>query len=208
MNIKLCGLMSVADVAAVNEVDPEYIGFVFAPGRHQIDRTQAKLLAQALHENIQKVGVFVNASIGDIVQIVQDGSIDLIQLHGQESKAYVKELSESTTCPLIKALDMTSIPITTLPCVMESFAQAGISLFLLDQGKGGTGQCFDWSILPFLPYPYFLAGGIQLNNVLEAMQCSAIGLDMSSGIETDGKKDPLKIKKICKLIRTEKENFK
>lgn len=193
MKIKLCGLMDMADVDAANEAKPDAIGFVFAPSKRQITISQAQKLAKALHPAILKTGVFVNAPIKEIERIVQYGILDQIQLHGQESFAYVKKLAKQVSCPLIKALRMDDQTMDALPAILERYRQAGISLFLLDHGTGGTGMRFDWTKLPDISYPYLLAGGICLENIEEALHTGAIGLDVSSGVETNGKKDRAKM---------------
>lgn len=197
--IKICGLTSMDDILTVNEVKPDYIGFVFAPSKRQISSDFAANLKAALSPDIQSAGVFVNSDLREIVTLVNDGVIDLIQLHGDETPGFIRSLKEMISVPIIKA-----VRVQTAEDIL--FAQDfPCDYLLLDtytkNSYGGTGITFDWSLIPPFCKPYFLAGGLEKNNISEAANTSAYCLDISSGVETNGKKDPSKIKHIIEIIR-------
>lgn len=195
--IKLCGLRRLEDITYVNEARPDYIGFVFAASRRQVGPSHARLLKERLDSSILSVGVFVNEKIDIIAELLNDGLIDIAQLHGREKNEDIIRLKELTGKPVIKAvavIDESSI---------REWEGSAADLLLLDHGKGGTGQSFDWSMIPAVSIPYFLAGGISIKNVEQAVALHPFGIDISSGIETDGKKDRDKILEIVGRIRNE-----
>lgn len=196
VKIKICGLMSLEDVAAVNAAKPDYVGFVLAKSRRRISREHARLLRMELDPSIQAVGVFVNELPQIVAGYLEDGIIDLAQLHGQEDETYIHHLRLLTGQPLIKAFSIHTAE--DLARAEESSAD----LILLDHGSGGTGECFDWQLLHTVRRPYLLAGGITPENAEEAVRTyRPYGLDVSSGVETDGKKDAKKIMEIVRRIR-------
>lgn len=198
--IKLCGLRRPEDIQAANVLLPEYVGFVFAASRRQVTPEEAKDLKAELDPAIQAVGVFVNADIEFIADLCKEGTIDLVQLHGDEDASYMEELKKRTDCPIIRAVrvkapeDITDA--MTLPCdylLLDAFHE---------KEYGGSGISFDWSLVPAISKPFFLAGGINERNVVEAIQtCHPYGVDVSSGIETDGVKDPEKMKEFVRRVR-------
>lgn len=199
VNVKICGLRRKEDILAVNEARPDYIGFVFAPGKRQVSPEQAAGLKQLLQPSIKAVGVFVNASAEEIKSLVQSHTIDMIQLHGGEDGAYIRNLKEQVSAPVIKAVRVSSrediLKGDLLPCDM----------LLLDAYSpdtlGGSGIQFHWPLIPALRHPFFLAGGLSLTNLEAAAATGAFCLDISSSAETDGTKDPEKIKQLVKSIR-------
>ncbi|MDD4715384.1 MAG: phosphoribosylanthranilate isomerase [Oscillospiraceae bacterium] len=201
MKIKICGLSRQEDIAAVNEARPDYVGFVFAPSRRQVDPDRAKRLKKALNPGILAVGVFVNALAEEILPLCRAGVIDLIQLHGEENAAYITALKARTHAPVIRAVRVRSkaqvLRAQEIPC----------DYLLLDAYRkgmpGGTGEGFDWSLLPPLSKPFFLAGGIRLETVKTAASVCPYCLDVSSGAETGGRKDPNKIKALVRAVREE-----
>lgn len=204
MKIKICGLRTLEDIRIVNWKKPDFVGFVFAPSKRQIDKTRAKELKQALDPDILAVGVFVNAVVEEVAAIAGEGIIDLIQLHGDEGINYIEKLRQLTDKPIIKAIRVRStediLKGEQLPC----------EYLLLDAYKkeqyGGSGQTFDWSLIPEISKPYFLAGGIGEDNVLEVLQkYRPFAVDVSSLVETDGKKDAKKIKRIIEIVRDRKD---
>ena len=171
--IKICGLTRLEDIDAVNELKPEYVGFVFAKSRRQITKEHAVTLRRYLDPEIQAVGVFVNELPAIVAGYLEEGVIDLAQLHGNESEEYIHSLR---------------------------FRSA--DYILLDHGKGGTGESFDWSLIRNMDRPYFLAGGLNAENVEQAiLQTHPFAVDISSGVETDGVKDPKKITECIRRIR-------
>jgi len=198
--IKICGLKKVQDIMAVNKALPDYIGFVFADSPRQIDAQKAQELKACLHPAVKTVGVFVNEKRENIVQLCHAAVIDLVQLHGDEDETYIKYLKSCVSQKIIKAVrvkDKAEIKeALTLPCDYFLFDTYHKDLY------GGTGKTFTWSLLPEIEKPYFLAGGINAANVLPAIDaCSPYCVDVSSGVEVNGEKDPEKILKLVALVR-------
>ena len=198
MKVKICGLYREEDIAFVNLVNPEYVGFVFAKSKRQITRDQAREYRKWLSKQIQVVGVFVNAPLQEIIEICSEGSIDLVQLHGEESEEFVCFVKAMTGKPVIKAVEIHSK--TDVEKVLDSEAD----YLLFDQGKG-EGKTFDWSLLPRIERPYFLAGGLDCNNVADAIKVlHPYAVDVSSGVEQEGKKDFDKMNEFVKVVRQER----
>ncbi len=193
--IKICGLSRKCDIDYVNELMPDYIGFVFAKSRRQIDRRKAEKLREMLNENIQTVGVFVNEDINKVAYMANNSIIDMIQLHGSEDETYVKSLRYKTDAKIIKAFKINSYE--DIKMANESDAE----YILLDNGNGGTGESFDWGYVDNIDRPYFLAGGINESNLEAALRLQPYAIDLSSGIETDGFKDYNKIKNVIRTVR-------
>lgn len=193
--IKICGLSRPCDIDYVNASGPDYIGFVFAKSRRQVTREQAKLLKEKLDPGILAVGVFVNEEPEVIAELAAEGIIDMVQLHGQETEAYAENLrrlllKKERICPLIQAFSIKTA------ADVERACQSSADYILLDHGAGGSGHSFDWGMIGQIERPFFLAGGLGPDNIEEAMRVGAFALDVSSGVETDGFKDPEKIE-IC-----------
>lgn len=195
--IKLCGMARLADIDAVNELMPEYIGFIFVPGRRRnIAPEAAEELKRRLLPGIQAVGVFINEEPERVAQFLRDGLIDIAQLHGTEDEDYIKRLRVLTKRPLIKAFR-----IETEKDIRRAEACTA-DYVLLDSGIGGTGRAFDWTLLRQMRRPYFLAGGLMVENVRAAVeQLHPYAVDVSSGIETDGVKDQLKMREFVRHVR-------
>lgn len=193
--IKVCGLTRPQDIDYVNEAMPDYVGFVFADSRRQISPINAAKLKTKLNGGIQSVGVFVNAPREEIVTVCREGIIDLIQLHGQENNDYMINLKQLTGLPIIKAISVK--PGVELKAVAADY-------YLFDQGKGGTGQRFDWDLMPDTQKPFFLAGGLNPENLKEAIkQVRPYAVDLSSGIEQGGIKNREKILQAVRSVRNE-----
>ena len=201
--IKICGLMRDCDADYVNEAHPDYVGFVFAHTRREITAEDARRFRDRLVADIQAVGVFVDEEKEKAAWLLQEGIIQIAQLHGQEDAAYVEWLKACTGCEIIKALH----PEKGLGADRyEDYVKAGVDYFLFDSSTpvsvGGTGKTFDWKLVPEGNLPFFLAGGLRAGNVEEAIRTVMhYGVDISSGVETDGKKDRDKILEIVKRIR-------
>lgn len=186
MKIKICGLRRDEDIDYVNQAQPDYVGFVFAKSKRQVDEQQATALRAHLDRRIPAVGVFVNAPFEQIAQLVNDDVIQIVQLHGQEDQTYIDQIS-TLNVPIIKAMAYTAIG-----------DYQNIDYALIDQVTPGSGKRFDWHVLKDINRPYFLAGGINLENIDEALKTNAYALDVSSGVETNGYKD---FKKIDEIVR-------
>lgn len=196
--IKLCGLRRAADIQAVNQLLPEYIGFVFVKDkRRYIDPSIAKELKATLDSRIKAVGVFIDEHPSTVASLVKNGAIDVIQLHGSEDEEYISRLRKLTDAPVIKAFR-----IKTLSDIDDANASSA-DLVLLDSGAG-TGKAFDWSLLRDINRPFFLAGGLTPQNVSSAIsELAPFGVDVSSGIETDGFKDKEKMTALVAAVRKE-----
>lgn len=192
--IKICGISRVEDIEYVNMYLPEYIGFVFAKSRRQVTRIQAKQLKMLLNPKIKAVGVFVNEKISSIIEVVNEGCIDMIQLHGKEDQQYIKELKKQTDLPIIKAVSLEETNTFDLD----------VDYYLLDSKVPGSGKSFDWSKIKEMHMPFFLAGGITIDNLQEALMVNSYGIDISSGVETKGIKDRKKIETVIGGVRNGK----
>ena len=195
---KLCGLTRPGDIAAANALQPEYIGFVFAPkSRRYVSREMAAALKAQLSPGIQAVGVFVNEAPETVAGLLNAGIIDIAQLHGQEDAAYIARLRGLTARPLWQAFRMTDA------ASLAKAEKSPADLVLLDSGAGGTGTTFDWTLLEKFDRPYFLAGGLGPDNAADAVrQLHPYAVDVSSGIETAGKKDSAKMAAFVAAVRT------
>lgn len=199
MKIKLCGLTRPCDIEAVNELQPDYVGFVFAKkSRRYVSPEKAEELKAMLAPGIQAVGVFVNEEPEQIVSLLEVGIIDVAQLHGQEDEREIRRLRELTDHPLIQAFR-----IDTEQDVERANASTA-DYVLLDSGAGGTGTVFDWDLLQAIRRPYFLAGGLDTENLgTVKVKLNPYGVDVSSGIETDGYKDKEKMTAFVAAARKE-----
>lgn len=195
--IKLCGLKRPQDIQAANELLPAYIGFVFAPkSRRYVHPDRAEELRRMLNPGIIPVGVFVNETPETVAALLDRGIIDIAQLHGKEDAAYIRRLRQLTKKPLIQAFRVDT------PADVAAAQASTADYVLLDSGAGGTGTCFDWSLLQDIQRPYFLAGGLTPENVGGAVATlHPYAVDVSSGIETDGAKDKEKMTQFVRAVR-------
>jgi phosphoribosylanthranilate isomerase len=199
MKIKICGLSRIEDIYAANMTMPDYVGFVFAASKRRISREDAKEYKKLLLPEINTVGVFVNEEVKEIVAICEDKSIEYIQLHGNESNQYINELKEQTGLPIIKAIRIKSTE--NLKAAGNTTADYVLFDTMVENAYGGTGKSFPWEILKNYEKPYFLAGGITVENIEEAKNTNAYCLDISSGAETDGKKNIIKMEELVRRVR-------
>lgn len=200
--IKICGLTRQEDIAAVNHFLPDYVGFVFAPSRRQVTAEQAADLSRMLRKEICPVGVFVNAPEDDVARLAEQGVIRMIQLHGQETPELIERLHDRVpSVPVIRAVRMEP------GHRLDEWQQSAADYLLLDAGAGGTGTMFDHGLLEELgglTKPWFLAGGMNPANAAKAVRrFHPFGIDVSSGVETDGKKDERKIESMIRSVRDE-----
>lgn len=198
--IKICGLTREEDILAVNESKPDYVGFLFVENKSRtVTKERAEKLKSMLDTDIKAVGVFLNDDIDFVVSLAKEGIIDLIQLHGDENEEYIRQIRQRTSVPIIKAVRAKDTETILYADRLD------VDYLLIDtynkNSYGGTGETFDWSMIPKLRKPYFLAGGLNPENLTKALNVGAYCLDLSSGAETDGLKDKEKIKKIVKIVR-------
>lgn len=195
--IKLCGLSRLCDIETANALQPDYVGFVFsAKSKRYVSPDQAMELKNQLLPSIKTVGVFVQETPEIIVRLLEQGTIDIAQLHGEESEDYIRQLRKYTGKPLIKAFRVdTKVDV-------EAANASNADYVLLDSGQGGTGTVFDWNLLTEINRPYFLAGGLNADNVQKAVtRLHPYAVDVSSGIETNGHKDAGKMAAFVRAVR-------
>ena len=199
--IKICGLKRLQDIEYVNELLPDFIGFVFAGTKRRITDEKAKELKAALNPEIKSVGVFVNDTLEHISFLANNNIIDIIQLHGDEDRKYIADLRKLTDKKIIKAVrvkDSMSVQeakeLNADYLLLDTFSNSG--------EYGGTGKTFNRELIPKDISDYFLAGGLNQNNLEEIIkEVKPYAVDLSSGVETDGFKDREKIKKVIEIVR-------
>ena len=198
VKIKICGLRRLEDISIVNRYKPDYVGFVFADSKRKVSHDFAYEMKSNLSSDIVSVGVFVDADIGEIVELFDRGIIEIAQLHGLESEDYINKLRENTNGELkiINAIEMSDEK------DLLEYDNSISDYLLLDSGKG-SGKTFDWGLIrKDLNKDFFLAGGINISNITEAIEeFNPYAIDLSSGVETDGFKDENKIEEIMEVIR-------
>lgn len=194
--IKLCGISRLCDIDVVNELKPEYIGFVFAPkSKRYVTDGKAAELKKALAADIKAVGVFVDEPIEHVVELLNNDIIDVAQLHGNEDEKYISSLREHSNKPIIKAFTVTNEEL------IENIERCTADYVLLDSGAG-SGECFEWNLIKNIKRPFFLAGGLDETNVKKAIsEIKPFAVDVSSKIETDGLKDEKKMITFVKNVR-------
>jgi len=202
VKIKICGLFREQDIDYVNEAKPDYAGFVFAESKRRVSPDFAANLRRRLSGEIIPVGVFVNAVVEDIAALYRDNVISIAQLHGEEDDEYITRLKELSASEGNKPIEVikTISPLPTPHSLLPSF-------YLIDSGAG-SGKAFDWELLnsPGMnalktAKPWFLAGGICLDNIEQALSFNPYALDVSSGAETSGVKDREKIVQLTEIVR-------
>ena len=196
--LKICGLTCEEDIAAVNEVKPDFAGFIIEvpSSRRNLTDEQVKVLVKGLDKEILPVGVFVDARPELPISLLRDGTLWAAQLHGNEDEEYIEKIQNMTGKPVIKAFSIKT------PEDVQRALRSPADYILLDQGTGGTGEPFDWSLVPPVRRPFFLAGGIGSENLREAIATlRPWAVDLSSSLETNGKKDPVKIRQIARMLK-------
>ena len=224
--VKMCGISKVETISAIVDAKPDYMGLVFAPSKRQVTVDQAKTLVEELYkqnvvennseaeqtepvttldtasfETIKTVGVFVNETIENLLKIAVEVKLDVIQLHGDEDESFIQILKEQSNVEVWKAVQVRSATDT------EKWIDSSADMLLFDayhkDERGGTGEVFDWSSLDEFERPFMLAGGIDSTNVARAIRTvRPYGIDISSGIETNGVKDDEKMKAFTNIVRT------
>lgn len=194
--IKICGLRRECDIEYANRLMPDYIGYVFwQRSRRYVTAEQAAGLTAKLDRDITPVGVFVDEEPQRVAQLVSGGAIRVIQLHGHEDEAYLERIRGMTDAPVIKAFKIRSRQ------DIELANSYPADFILLDNGCG-TGQAFDWQLILWMKRPFFLAGGLTINNVSDAIEkYQPYAVDISSGVETDGYKDCGKMQQFVEKCR-------
>ena len=215
--VKMCGISKVETIPAIVDAKPDYMGLVFAPSKRQVTVDQAKTLVEELHrgyaqkygsdtehdknDTIKTVGVFVNETVDNLVTIANEANLDAVQLHGDEDETFIQSLKERTNVEVWKAIQIRTAADT------EKWIDSSADMLLFDayhkDERGGTGEVFDWSSLDAFERPFMLAGGIDSTNVARAIRTvRPYGIDISSGIETNGMKDDKKITAFTKIVKS------
>ena len=208
--VKMCGISKVETIPAVVEAKPDYMGLVFAPSKRQVTVEQAEILVEELHKQcinhydtkvVKTVGVFVNETLDNLVRIADTANLDAVQLHGDEDETFIQSLKERTNVEVWKAIQIRTAADT------EKWIDSSADMLLFDayhkDERGGTGEVFDWSSLDAFERPFMLAGGIDSTNVARAIRTvRPYGIDISSGIETNGVKDDEKITAFTKIVKS------
>ena len=198
--VKICGLSRVDDILAVNIAKPDYVGFVFAKSKRQITLEKAVNLKAYLDKSIKTVGVFVNESIETTELHYLSGVIDMVQLHGDEDNSYISRLRSTVPIDIIKA-----VRVQTASDIVQANNYKSDYLLLdaySNDRYGGSGTTFDWSLIRDINKPFFLAGGINIDNIsLAITTAKPFCIDVSSGVETDGQKDSGKIMNLVRSVR-------
>ena len=194
--MKICGLMRVQDAQYANAVQPDFAGMILSAGfRRSVTAETAQAIRDALNPDIPVAGVFVDENIEAITAFLQRGTIQAVQLHGHEDAQYIAALRQVTDAMILQAFRIRSAEDVQLA------QHSAADMILLDSGTG-TGQVFDWSLLSGITRPFFLAGGLHPENVAEAIRTvRPSGVDVSSGVESDGQKDPQKIRAFADAVR-------
>ena len=195
--IKICGLKRLDDIEIVNKYKPDYIGFVFADSKRKVTSDLACKMKKNLDSSIKSVGVFVDEDIDVIIKLYDEGIIDIAQLHGLENEEYIKKLKQKSNYQLeiINAIEMSDEK------DLKEYDNSLADYLLLDNGKG-SGKTFDWRLIrKDLKKEFFLAGGLNSKNISKAIEeFNPYAVDLSSGVETDGYKDELKIKEVMEEV--------
>ena len=215
--VKMCGISKVETIPAIVDAKPDYMGLVFAPSKRQVTVDQAKTLVEELrrgyaqkygsdtehdkNDTIKTVGVFVNETVDNLVTIANEANLDAVQLHGDEDETFIQSLKERTNVEVWKAIQIRTAADT------EKWIDSSADMLLFDayhkDERGGTGEVFDWSSLDAFERPFMLAGGIDSTNVARAIRTvRPYGIDISSGIETNGMKDDKKITAFTKIVKS------
>lgn len=197
MQVKICGLSRLVDIDIVNKERPDYCGFIinYPKSKRSLSPEDLSPLLARLGTHISPVGVFVDQPLDLVAGILNRTKIAVAQLHGKEDNEYISRLRLKTSKPIWQAFEVTGIE------DIDRAVNSQADLVLLDAGKG-AGLAFDWTLLEGFPRPFALAGGLRLDKLERALRTGASLLDVSSGVESGGKKDPEKVKSFVNLVRS------
>lgn len=195
--VKFCGISREEDVGTINRLHPDMMGFVFwEKSKRYVTKEKAVSLSKMLDPSICPVGVFLDMSFEYIADIAKTGCIKAVQLHGSEDERFVRDVQKETGLQVIRAFKISDRK------DLEKAVSTDADMLMLDGGIG-EGRTFDWSLLQDVERPYILAGGLNPENVGQAIsKLHPYGVDVSSGIETDGVKDPVKMKLFMDAVKS------
>lgn len=200
--VKFCGLMRENDINYANILKPDFIGFVYAESKRKVTIKQSAYLKRILDKNIKTVGVFLNNSLEEILEICSENIIDIIQLHGEYSAELISTLKEKTGKKITACVNVKEVKdILSLQNIISDY-------ILLDGAKSGSGVAFDYSLLDKaidngFNREYFLSGGLNINNIHKALLYKPYCIDISSGIEENGIKNFNLMKNIMQKVKGE-----
>ena len=210
--IKICGVRHSENALVAAEAGADYIGIVFVPGRRRrIEPSAARLIIDRLSaigpEAPSSVGLFGDQPLAEVLDTIAVAGLDVVQLCGEESVEYCRAVGDHAR--VIKVLHVKNdAPIAEMGNLIDTYAAVGCTVTLDSQVAGlhgGTGESFDWSIAAQLASSgrsFMLAGGLTPDNVSEAISVvKPWGVDVSSGVETDGEQDPDKIRRFVASAR-------
>ncbi len=199
MKVKICGLKTLEDIDYINEALPDFAGFIFAESSRRVSFKLAAKMKSKLNKNIKSIGVFVNEKTENIINAAEEGIIDLIQLHGNEDNNYIKKIGNKLKLPVIKAFKADS----NLKYNIENTIADYVLIDSCNKNQfGGTGQLFDWGLIPETDKKIFLAGGLNADNIIRAIkEVNPYCLDINSGVEINGKKDRKKILEVMQIVK-------
>ena len=199
VEIKVCGLKREEDIKYVNELKPDYIGFVFAKSSREITLGWGKNLVEKLDKNIKTVGIFVDKEISEVEKIASNLKLDVLQFHGKEDNEYMSYFKDYEVWKALGVNNKEDLK------EINKYKADGILLDSKVLGRiGGTGKSFNWDIISNfkIDKKLILAGGLNSNNVKEGIsKVNPNIVDVSSGVEIDGFKDFDKIKEFIKKVR-------
>ncbi|XEC92739.1 phosphoribosylanthranilate isomerase [Paenibacillus tarimensis] len=216
--VKICGLKDVSTIRELAGLHVDEVGLVFAPSRRQVSPALAGELINAIRElrnadgrAPRTVGVFVNPSAGELQELIRVAPIDVIQLHGCESAELCREIKRTTGKEVWKALSVQDRSGSGQPQSAEDLVKpylGSVDALLIDTAGGGTGQTFDWNRVPEFRHalsgtgiPLYVAGGLHPDNVRQLVtEYAPDGVDVSSGVETNGTKDIVKIRTFVERV--------
>ena len=196
--IKICGLSRDVDAEFVNAAKPDFVGFIIGVpfSKRNIDINRAERMRSLIDEKIPTIGVFINYPIKDIAQLVNRGIINIVQLHGSEDEEYIKSLRK-----LIPHTEIWKAFVVKSADDISNAEKSSADRVLLDSGTG-CGKTFDWSAVSEINREFILAGGLNSENIPNAIsQVNPWAVDLSSGVETGGVKDREKILKAVKAAK-------
>lgn len=201
--IKICGLTREEDIHIVNKYKPDLAGFVFTESKRRINPSEALTLIKKLIPEVKPAGVFVDMNIDQLAETAEECLLTAVQLHGNEDSEYLDLLrkrlpAETIIIKAVRVRDKESL---------RGLSEIKSDLLLLDayhdEAMGGTGEVFDWRLLDEIKRPFLLAGGLNCNNIDQALaRVHPYGVDVSSGVETAGIKDEDKIAEFIRKVRS------
>lgn len=220
--VKICGIRNSATLNAMRQLDVDQVGFVFAPSKRQVTIEEAASMLRTIRNPafgakgaFDAVGVFVNPAMEELEEVMQAAPLDIIQLHGNESPEFCHRVRAAFGTRIFKAIPIPEQTASTPLAILEQFeryAEAADAL-LVDTydpvTSGGSGRTFSWDLLPPLlewtrkqNIPLIVAGGLNPDNVARLVtQYAPDGVDVSSGVETNGMKDIVKITKFVERVK-------